>query len=124
MQPIAIEAALITEHIGGLATLAVNNELLDPLTTSEKDQLIRTVLVLSRNRLLNELEQVSGHESIPISADVTHSEFIMQIRILVTPEGKFSLLTYFGGQADPATKLHDGLLHALQVVTVCEKQGR
>jgi len=123
MKPIAIEAALITEHAGGLATLAVNNELMEPLSPAERDQLIRSMLVLSRNKLLKDLDQVTGHERIRISPDKSHKSFVMQLRVLVTPEGRFSLLTYFGGQADPKTRLHDGLQHALQVVAVCENNG-
>lgn len=124
MTPIAIEAALITEHPGGLATLAVNNELFEPLTLQEREQLIKSVLTLSRTKLLNDLDLVAGHERISISPDRSHKNFVMQLRILVTEEGKFTLLTYFGGHAHPDTRLHDGLLHALEVVATCEAKGR
>lgn len=124
MKPIAIEAALITEHPGGLATLAVNNELFEPLSMAEREQLIKSVLTLSRSKLLKDLEVVAGHERITISPDKSHREFVMQLRILVTPEGKFTLLTYFGGKAHPDTRLHDGLLHAIEVVATCEANGR
>lgn len=124
MKPIAIEAALITEHPGGLATLAVNNELLEPLSLREREQLIKSVLTLTRTKLMSDLDSVAGHEKISISPDKSHKDFVLQLRILVTPEGRFSLLTYFGAQANPETRLHDGLLHALNVVAICEQEGR
>lgn len=124
MKPIAIEAVLITEHPGGLATLAINNELFEPLSMAEREQLIKSALILSRSKLLKDLELVAGHEPIAISPDKGHRKFVMQLRILVTPEGKFTLLTYFGGKAHPDTRLHDGLLHAIEVVAICEANGR
>lgn len=124
MKPIAIEAALITEHAGGLATLAINNELFEPLSVREREQLIRSILTLSRNKLNEDLELVSGHERIAVSPDPTHQNCVMQLRVLVSPQGRFTLLTYFGAQADPETRLHDGLLHALEVVAVCEGKGQ
>lgn len=124
MKPIAIEAALITEHPGRLATLAVNNELLEPLSLREREQLIKSVLTLTRTKLMSDLDSVAGHEKISISPDKSHKDFVLQLRILVTPEGRFSLLTYFGAQANPETRLHDGLLHALNVVAICEQEGR
>ena len=120
MRPIAIEALLITEHGNGLASIAVNEGLLGPLSPEEQDQFMRSIFKLSRSWLLKDLEQVGGHEKISPSIDPVHKDFVMQIRGLVTPVGDFSLLTYFGGLANPETRLHDGILHALQVVATCE----
>ena len=125
MNPVAIEAALITEHPGGLATLALNTELFEPLSLRERDTLIRTILTLSRANLTNDLDTLEDAErTIDVSPNRDHQGVVMQLRVLVTPAGGFTLLTHFGGEADPETKLCDALSHALEVVATCENNGK
>lgn len=125
MKPIAIEAVLITEHRGGLATIALNNELFEPLSLRERDTLIRTILTLTRANLVSDLEALDDERrTIELSPNKSHEEIILQLRALVTPSGEFTLLTHFGGEADPRTRLCDGLRHALEVVAICEENGQ
>jgi len=124
MKPVAIEAVLITEHPDGLATIALNNELFEPLSLRERDTLIRTILKLSRANLVSDIESLEDRERpIELSPSKDHSAVVLQLRALVTPTGEFTLLTHFGGEADPRTRLCDGLQHALEVVAICEESG-
>jgi len=122
MTPVATELALLTEHANGKATFALNDSLLEGLNHKERDKVISSTLKMTRKSLLNDLELPLGQRRIEISADPSHEKFVMQLRMLLNERGEFSLLTYFGGEADPRTTLQLGLAHALQVVLMCAKQ--
>lgn len=120
MRETALEAALITEHPNGYATLALNDDLISSLDQEEKERLLRGLFVLTRGALSKDLEQCPKDKAIAISPDPAHSDFIMQLRMLMADDGHFSLLTYFGGRANTTTPLAAGLAHALEVVMVVE----
>jgi hypothetical protein len=123
MRPIALEAAIVTEHENGYATLALNNDLLDGLEKEEQERVIKSLLLLARQKLASEIVQCPKGKQITQSVDTSHKDFVMQLKLLVSPSGKFSLLTYFGGAAEPSTPLRRGLHHAVEVIGAVEARG-
>lgn len=123
MRPIALEAAIVTEHDNGFATLALNNDLLDELEKEEQERVVKSLLVLARQKLAQDISTCPKSKTITPSIDEGHKDFVLQLRLLVAPTGKFTLLTYFGGAADPSTLLRRGLHHAVEVVGAVEEQG-
>lgn len=119
----AIEAAIVTEHDNGFATLALNNNLLDGLEKSEQETLVKSLLVLARQKLTQDISTCSGDKRITPSVDQAHDDFVLQLKLLVSPSGKFTLLTYFGGEAEPSTFLRRGLYHAVEVIATVEARG-
>lgn len=123
MRPIALEAAIVTEHENGFATLALNNDLLDGLAKEEQEKVVKSLLVLARQKLAQDIVQCPKDKRITPSVDSNHKEFVMQLKLLVSPTGKFSLLTYFGGGAEPSTLLRRGLHHAVEILGAVEERG-
>lgn len=123
MPEIAIELALITEHKGGIATIALNDELLTDSSERGRLAIVKALTTLAKVQLFDDLERCPIGRTIPISIDKNHSEIVMQMRLMRAPGGGFALLTYFGGQADPRVKLTDAIKHAIEVVDIIEKQG-
>jgi len=123
MRPIALEAAIVTEHENGYATLALNNDLLDGLEKEEQERVVKSLLVLARQKLALDIVQCPKDKCITPSVDENHEDFVMQLKLLVSPSGKFSLLTYFGGAAEPTTLLRRGLHHAVEVIGAVEENG-
>lgn len=123
MSNIAIELALITEHKGGIATIALNDELLHEQSNRARMALVKVLTTLTKAQLFEDLSRCPADKTLPISVDRNHAEIVMQLKLLRVPTGEFLLLTYFGGEADPSVRLADGLKHAIEVVDIIEKQG-
>lgn len=123
MSQVALEAAIVTEHSNGYTTLALNNELLEGLSKSEQEDLVRSLLLLARRKLATEIVTSPPDRSITRSVDSAHDDLVLQLKLLVTESGKFTLLTYFGGEAEPSTPLRSGLHHAVEVLGAVEQRG-
>lgn len=123
MKPVALEAAIVTEHTNGFATLSLNNDLLDGLEKDEQEKVVRSLLVLARKKLAQDIVNSAKGKLITPSVDLSHKDFVIQLKFLVAPTGDFTLLTYFGGAADPTTLLRRGLHHAVEIIGAVEERG-
>lgn len=123
MSQVALEAAIVTEHASGFATLALNNDLLDGLEKDEQEQMVKSLLILARKKLAQDISTSPRDRKITLSIDQAHKECVLQLKLLVAPSGKFTLLTYFGGAAEPTTSLRLGLHHAVEVLAAVESRG-
>jgi len=123
MPTVALEAAIVTEHANGYATLALNNDILEDLEQPDRDKLVKSLLVLARQKLARDIVSCSKERLIARSVDRSHDDFVLQLKLLVDAGGKFTLLTYFGGAAEPTTPLRRGLHHAVEVIGAVEARG-
>ena len=114
---VAQEIGFITEYPQGHAVLTLSEA--GPLAEVPKLQYANTVaalITLARNQLMQEYKKAPARP-ITISPSPVHRGTVMEVKLLLAPEGEFQVLTYFGDQADPATSLEHGLLHAAQVLS-------
>lgn len=120
MAEVAIEVALVTEHKSGIATLALNQDLLDSLSKDEQEKAVRSLFILARQKISEDLQKVPNEKLVPVSIDAQHNDLVMQLKLLLAPDGSFVLLTYFGGEVNPQLSLRKCLSHALEVVATVE----
>ena len=119
----AIDAALITEHRDGLATLALNNELFEPLAHAERESLLRMIVRFGCASLRAEIEETSDEEPVRLRPARDETSCVLQLRLIVTPTGGFSLAVDFGSAVDPGVSQREALEHALAVLNGCAELG-
>lgn len=89
------------------------------LIPEQAGELLTALFVLAFEQLTEDLQTAEG--LIKISLDPEHENAICVVRGILV-EGRFQLLTYFGGLANPQTTLRDGLLHIAELIATVREE--
>lgn len=123
-RPTAVECMTITEVPGQKAVVVLNEAVFGPLRATPKQftSMLRSFCVMARNQLSEDIRRVSDTTLVPVSQDKRMRTLVMELKMALSDDGDFVLLTLFGGKTDPSTPLKDALTHAIKVVSVAEEQ--
>lgn len=120
----AVECISVTEIPGKDAVVVLNEDLFSPLREDpdEFTGLIRSFCVMARAQLSQDLANTNSDSLVPVSDEERLSGVVMEIAMALGDDGRFVLLTRYGGRVDPRKSLRDALVHAMEVISVVESQ--
>lgn len=120
----AVECISVTEIPGKDAVVVLNEDLFSPLREDpdEFTGLIRSFCVMARAQLSQDLANTDSGSLVPVSDEERLSVVVMEIVMALGDDGRFVLLTRYGGRVDPRKSLREALVHAMEVISVVESQ--
>lgn len=120
----AVECISVTEIPGRDAVVVLNEDLFRPLREDpdEFTNLIRSFCVMARAQLSQDLAGTDSNKLVPVSDEERLSGVVMEIVMALGDDGRFVLLTRYGGRVDPRKSLREALVHAMEVISVVESQ--
>lgn len=120
----AVECISVTEIPGRDAAVVLNEDLFSPLRESpdEFTSLIKSFCVMARAQLSQDLASTSPNRLVPVSDEQRLSGVVMEIVMALGDDGRFVLLTRYGGRVNPRKSIREALVHAMEVVSVVESQ--
>lgn len=120
----AIECISVTEIPGRDAVVVLNEDLFSPLREDpdEFTSLIKSFCVMARAQLSQDLASTDSDSLVPVSDEERLSRVVMEIVMALGDDGRFVLLTRYGGRVDPRKPLKEALVHAMEVISVVESQ--
>ncbi len=120
----AIECISVTEIPGRDAVVVLNEDLFSPLREDpdEFTSLIKSFCVMARAQLSQDLASTDSDSLVPMSDEERLSGVVMEIVMALGDDGRFVLLTRYGGRVDPRKSLKEALIHSMEVVSVVEAQ--
>lgn len=120
----AIECISVTDIPGRDAVVVLNEDLFSPLIEDPDKftSLIKSFCVMARAQLSQDLASTDSDSLVPVSDEERLSGVVMEIVMALGDDGRFVLLTRYGGRVDPRKSLREALIHAMEVVSVVESQ--
>ena len=120
----AVECISVTEIPGKDAVVVLNEDLFSPLREDpdEFTNLIKSFCVMAREQLSQDLASTDSDSLVPVSDEERLSGVVMEIVMALGDDGRFVLLTRYGGRVDPRKSLREALVHAMEVISVVESQ--
>ena len=120
----AIECISVTKIPGRDAVVVLNEDLFSPLREDpdEFTSLIKSFCVMARAQLSQDLASTDSDSLVPMSDEERLSGVVMEIVMALGDDGRFVLLTRYGGRVDPRKSLKEALIHSMEVVSVVEAQ--
>ena len=120
----AVECISVTEIPGRDAVVVLNKDLFSPLREDpdEFTKLIRSFCVMARAQLSQDLAGTDSNKLVPVSDEERLSGVVMEIVMALGDDGRFVMLTRYGGKVDPRKSLREALVHAMEVISVVESQ--
>ena len=120
----AAECISVTEIPGRDAVVVLNEDLFSPLRENPDKftSLIKSFCVMARAQLSQDLASTSPDRLVPVSDEQRLSGVVMEIVMALGDDGRFVLLTRYGGRVDSKKSLREALVHAMEVVSVVEAQ--
>ena len=120
----AVECISVTEIPGKNAVVVLNEDLFSPLREDpdEFTSLIKSFCVMARAQLSRDLASTDSDSLVPVSDEERLSGVVMEIVMALGDDGRFVMLTRYGGRVDPRKSLWEALVHAMEVISVVESQ--
>lgn len=116
------EVAVITEHVNKNVSLMLSEPFFKKYKNGQQQRIIHALYVLAKNKLSHDMTLAPIEETIPISGDDNHNDFVAVIKLLVNDNADFEMLSYFGGQANPETSLQEGIQHLGEIIETLQLQ--
>lgn len=120
----ATEFVNITETRDHQLVVVLNEERLGMYMEDENEfkGILDSFFTLAGDYLQKDLKKSNKKETIKVSLDPAHTDTVMVLRFLLNDDGKFYLITHFGGAAIPYTPIREALKHAIEVVEILKRE--